>query len=110
MSKIVFNRNCLFQMTFENGFSISLSSTYGSYSSNRNIPYNEISPNRNTVETIEVACWDEEEDGTFVPLSPFDDVVGYVKADHVAQYIAIVSQARSVEEIKEKVKGLGVQG
>jgi len=96
-------------MTFENGFSISLSSTGGSYSSNRDIPYNEISPNRNEVETIEVACWDEEEDGTFVPLSPFNDVVGYVKADQVAQYIAIVSQARSVEEIKEKVKGLGFQ-
>ena len=109
MSKIVFHRNCVFQMTFENGFSISLSSTYGSYSSNRHTPYDEISPNRNIVETIEVACWDENDEGVFVPLSPFDDVVGYVKADQVAQYIAIVSQARSAEEIKEKVKGLGVQ-
>lgn len=110
MSKIVFHRNCVFQMTFENGFSISLSSTGGSYSSNRDVLYDNISPNRNTVETIEVACWDEEEDGNFVPLSPFDDVVGYVKADQVAQYIAIVSQARSAEEIKEKVKELGIQG
>jgi hypothetical protein len=104
MSKMVFNRNNVFQMTFKNGFTVSLSSTGGSYSSNRNISYNEINPDRNEVELIEVACWDEiDRPGSFVPLSSFDDVIGFINADQVAQLISIISQAKSAEEIQEKV-------
>lgn len=103
MSKMVFHRNNVFQMTFKNGFTISLSSTGGSYSSNRNISYNEVSPDRNEVELIEVACWDEiDRPGSFVPLSS-SNVIGYINADQVAQLISIISQAKSAEEITEKV-------
>ena len=107
MSKMVFSRNNVFQMTFKNGFTISLSSTGGSYSSNRNTPYNEISPDRNEGELIEVECWDEiDRPGSYVPLSSFDDVIGFINADQVAQLISIISQAKSAEEITEKVLGL----
>ena len=106
MSKMVFCRNNVFQMTFKNGFTISLSSTAGSYSSNRNISYKEPIPDRNEVELIEMACWDEiDRPGSFVPLSSFD-VIGFINADQVAQLISIISQAKSAEEITEKVLGL----
>ena len=108
-NKFKFHRNCVFQMTFENGFTVSLSSTGGSYSDNRNEPFNNINPTQNEVERIEVACWNENENGFFIRLGEYDDVLGYVNTDQVASIIALVAKAKNEDEIIEGVTQLGIK-
>jgi hypothetical protein len=109
MSKFKFHRNCIFQMTFSNGFTVSLSSIGGSYSDNRNLEYTSVNPTQNEVECIEVACWNEVIDGNFVRLGKNDDVLGYVEADKVASIIEVVSKAKNEEEIIEGIIKLGIK-
>jgi len=109
MSKFKFHRNCIFQMTFSNGFTVSLSSTGGSYSDNRNLEYTSVNPTQNEVECIEVACWNEVIDGNFVRLGKNDDVLGYIETDQVASIIDVVSKAKNEEEIIEGIIKLGIK-
>jgi hypothetical protein len=97
-------------MTFENGFTVSLSSTGGSYSDNRNVDYTEgISPVQNIVERLEVACWDEIKDGNFIRLGEYDDILGYINTDQVASIIAVIAKAKNEEEIIEGMTQLGIK-
>ena len=109
MSKFKFHRNCIFQMTFSNDFTVSLSSIGGSYSDNRNLEYTSVNPTQNEVECIEVACWNDNMDNNFVRLGEYDDVLGYVDADKVASIIEVVCKAKNEEEIIEGVIKLGIE-
>jgi len=108
MSKFKFHRNCAFQMTFSNEFTVSLSSAGGSYSDNRKLGYLSIDPIQNDVKYIEVACWSEN-NSRFIRLSENDDMLGYIKADEVASIIEVVSKAKNEKEIIEGVIKLGIK-
>lgn len=71
--------NTGFQMTFENGWTVSVQWGKGNYISNRNCG--------DTSDTAEIAAWDEND-----KWYRFDhDVVkGWCKADEVADFIAMV--------------------
>jgi hypothetical protein len=107
MSKFKFHRNCVFQMTFSNGFTVSLSSIEGSYSDNHTLGYTSVDTTQNEVTRIEVACWNETMDHNFVRLGESDDVLGYIDADQVASIIDVVAKAKNEEEIIEGVIKLG---
>jgi len=88
MFQITHNKG--FQMTFANGYTISVQFGNGNYCDNHD--YGEIvsfeqpvPPSRNA----EVAVWDK--DGHWVQLSGHDDVIGYQTPDDIAAIIADIS-------------------
>ena len=107
--KFQFHRNCVFQMTFENGLTVSLSSVGGSYSDNRYVGYLDINSDNNEVELIEVACWKSDDDIGFVRLGEYDDMLGYIPTDQVASIIAVIAKAKNEEEITEGIAQLGIE-
>ena len=89
-----------FAMTFENGYTIAVQWGPGNYCASRNqdgvrysIRDNPFTSEHKTYEshTAEVAAW--KPDGTWLRLGEHDDVVGWVTADRVAQYITVLSGA-----------------
>ena len=109
MNKFKFHRNCVFQMTFSNGFTVSLSSVGGSYSDNRNLEYTSVNSIQNQVARIEVACWNEATNGCLIRLGEYDDVLGYINTDQVASIIDVIARAKNEEEIIEGVTKLGIE-
>jgi len=88
-----------FQMTFENGMTISVQFGYGNYSSNRDkAPMDARTVNSVESETAEIAIWDSN--GTWMNFN-HDNVKGWVSADEVADYIIKVKNATSIEELHE---------
>ena len=72
---------CGFQMTFENGNTISIQFGFGNYSSN----YYESKSSSNNVE---VAIWNKEKE-FYKFLGDNENVKGYCNADEVAEYIQL---------------------
>ena len=92
-----------FQMTFENGMTISVQFGYGNYSSNRHdAPLDATKLHGLESETAEIAVWDAN--GKWVNFQ-YDQVKGWVSADEVADYITKVKNATSLDELHEG-KGL----
>jgi hypothetical protein len=88
-----------FQMTFENGMTISVQFGYGNYSSNRDeAPMDARTATGIHAETAEIAVWDAE--GRWMNF-PDEQVKGWVSADDVADYIIKVKNATSIEELHE---------
>lgn len=85
--------SCGFNVTFENGFTVSVQFGFGTYSANKTV---------RTYDSLErkVDCADAEvavlyPTGGFVPISDggyADDIVGWVKPDQLAVLMAIVAQ------------------
>ena len=84
-----------FAMTFENGYTISVQWGPGNYCATRNneefIKQNPFTGEHRTYEshTAEIAAWGP--DGEWLHLSEHDDVAGWLTADKVAEYIAVLS-------------------
>ena len=84
-----------FAMTFENGYTISVQWGPANYCATRNLSGslydNPFTGEHKTYEshTAEIAAW--RPDGTWLHLSEYDDVVGWVTADKVADYITVLS-------------------
>ena len=84
-----------FAMTFENGYTISVQWGPGNYCATRNnsnlYKDNPFTGEHKTYEsnTAEIAAW--KPDGTWLHLSEYDDVAGWLTADKVAEYIAVLS-------------------
>ena len=84
-----------FAMTFENGYTISVQWGPGNYCATRNneefIKQNPFTGEHRTYEshTAEIAAWGP--DGEWLHLSEHDDVIGWLTADKVAKYIAVLS-------------------
>jgi hypothetical protein len=88
MLRITHNKG--FQMTFANGYTISVQFGNGNYCDNRHygsmVTFDEpVPPSRNA----EVAAWDK--DGNWVQLSEHDDVIGWQTPDDIAALIASIS-------------------
>jgi len=83
-----------FAMTFENGYTISVQWGPGNYCETRNhsnLYDNPFTGEHKTYEspTAEIAAWGP--DGEWLHLGEYDDVVGWVTADKVADYITVLS-------------------
>lgn len=79
-------RNKGFHMTFENGWTVSVQFGAGNYCDNydHSSYSGEVPPSTNA----EVAAWDE--DGNMLSLENGYEVSGWVSADDVAEFIAMV--------------------
>ena len=111
MSKFVSTRNKGFAMTFDNLFTISVQYGTGNYCEKKNLGADmdmEMKTNRWESNSAEIAVfWNN---GIMIPISSdgVDDVIGWLGTEDVAKVIAIVSSAKSVEEIQTKIKSLGL--
>lgn len=87
-----------FQMTFENGLTISVQFGGGNYCKNRNNDFMAESK-IDVVESpnAEIAIWDEHK--RWFNFGG-DEVKGYVSPDEVAKWIYKVSRAKSIKTIK----------
>jgi len=94
-----------FQMTFDNGITISVQFGYGNYSSNRDeAPIDARTETGLQSETAEIAVWDAKD--RWMNFD-HDQVKGWVSANDVADYIIKVKNATSIEELHE---GKGIAG
>ena len=90
-----------FAMTFENGYTISVQWGPGNYCATRNnsnlYKDNPVTGEHKTYEsnTAEIAAW--KPDGTWLHLSEYDDVAGWLTADKVAKYIAVLSGSNPMQ-------------
>ena len=90
-----------FAMTFENGYTISVQWGPGNYCATRNnsnlYKDNPFTGEHKTYEsnTAEIAAW--KPDGTWLHLSEYDDVAGWLTADKVAKYIAVLSGSNPMQ-------------
>ena len=88
MIRITHNKG--FQMTFANGYTISVQFGNGNYCDNRH--YGDMLAHDQSVPpsyTAEVAAWDKN--NNWVQLGENDNVLGYQTADDVAALIASIS-------------------
>lgn len=74
-----------FQLTFKNGYSLSVKWSPFHYCDN-----NDYRATHHESNTCEIACFNRRND-KFVPLAEHDDVVGWVTPDDLAKYISEVS-------------------
>jgi hypothetical protein len=97
MFKSTLNRG--FQLTFENGLTISVQYGEGNYSSNRNVK----TDGKDIVESVsaEVAIWDK--DGTDYQFSNGGICEGWCFANEVATMISKVSTAKNLKDLHRKM-------
>ena len=100
------NSNKGFNMTFENGFSISVQWGVGNYCTRRGSgEWNEsMSKDHWESATAEIAVFDK--DGDMVEIGEIDTVAGWLTTDDVAAAIVIVQQATSSDGVSNKFKQL----
>lgn len=93
MSKFKSTHNRGFQMTFANGWTISVQWGQGNYCDNRNLDGNPfgMQPNGFDSTTAEIAIWDNN-DNRHCHYFGSDEVKGFCKTDEVAYWIERVSK------------------
>ena len=120
MSKFVATNNKGFQMTFENGFRISVQWGPGNYCEVKGADFGaamktdfwestsaEIAVFGKDGEFINISGYElEEEDGTVKKVN--DVVSGWLSTDTVAKCITIIQSATTKEEIETKIKTLNL--
>ena len=88
-----------FQISFENGLTISVQFGYGNYCANKNEPINSHSAN-NKCRDAEIAIFPTEGKDSawltnkFLPNKRGEDVVGWIKPDEVAKLIGRVQRSK----------------
>ena len=88
-----------FQMSFENGLTISVQFGYGNYCANKNEPTNRHSANTECYDA-EIAIFPTKDKGPawltnkFLPKKRGEDVVGWIKPDEVAKLIGRVQRSK----------------
>lgn len=93
-----------FQMTFENGFTISVQWGYHNYCSNKSY-HQEVEGERKErffgAESAEIAVWHKDSGMNFLPIEGncFGHVIGWLNADEVASWITKVCNAKTAEDI-----------
>jgi len=95
--KIKITMNKGFQMSFENGLTISVQIGCGNYCTNYSIPYKDHRKDEITESfCAEIAIWDKNNQWFIFS----DQVKGYVSPDEVAIWIDKVKRAKSIKTIK----------
>ena len=87
-----------FQITFNNGLTISVQFGSGNYCTNRNETFNGLSRDVITSQSAEIAIWDK--DGKWFDFGP-DTVKGYCSPDEVAKWVNRVSRAKSLKYMRK---------
>ena len=109
MSKFVATRNKGFQMTFENGFRISVQWGVGNYCQRKD--------DGDFDESMKTEFWESNsaeiavfnKDREFITITNYPDVVaGWFNTDKVAKVITVVQSATTKEEIETKLKALNI--
>ena len=108
MSKFVATNNKGFQMTFENGFRISVQWGPGNYCEVKGADFGAAMKTDFWESTsAEIAVFGK--DGEFITITNYPDVVaGWLSTDKVAKVITIVQSATTKEEIETKLKELNI--
>ena len=92
-----------FQLTFENGLTISVQFGSGNYCSNRNlserIADSEMKRHVTTSHTAEVAIWDNK--GKDFKFKNGELAIGWLSADEVADWIEKVKNAKTLNDIEQ---------
>ena len=109
MSKFVATNNKGFQMTFENGFRISVQWGVGNYCQRKE--------DGEYGESMKTEFWESNsaeiavfnKDREFITITNYPDVVtGWLNTDKVAKVITVVQSATTKEEIETKLKALNI--
>lgn len=100
-SKITLFNNKGFHLTFENGMTISVRIGESSYSHRIESAKPDLSESFNS----EIAIWNKE--GEWFNFG-YDDVKGYCSPDEIADWIYIVKNSNTFNEITEKVEKLNL--
>ena len=115
MSKFVATNNKGFQMTFENGFRISVQWGVGNYCQRKED--GEYGESMKTEfwesNSAEIAVFNTNEakmlaEKGMISLNGKDVVSGWLSADQVAKAISVVQSAKTVNEIQTKLKALKI--
>jgi hypothetical protein len=94
MTKIATFKSCEnkgFQITFENGWTVSVQWGKGNYCDRRDYSMFSLETEQGIVECANAECAVWDADGEWLPLSDGDDVIGWQTPDEVAALIARVA-------------------
>ena len=107
-SKFVSTHNKGFQMTFENGFRISVQWGIGNYCQRKED--GDFGDPRKTEfwESLSAEIAVFGKDREFITITNSDVVAGWLSTDKVAKVITIVQSATTEEEIETKLKALNI--
>lgn len=86
-----------FQMTFENGLTISVQFGKGNYCSNKN---KENKTDIHICKDAEICIWVETSEEEYFKFDSNDCVKGWISVNKVAEWIYNVSIAKSINDIK----------
>ncbi len=108
MSKFTSCLNKGFQMTFDNGFRISVQWGHGNYCAvkDKGMWGDEQKEDYWESASAEIAVFDG--DSRFIDIREDDMVAGWLSTDTVAKVIAVVQSAKTVEEVKLKCQALNL--
>lgn len=108
MSKFTSCLNKGFQMTFDNGFRISVQWGHGNYCAvkDKGMWGDEQKEDYWESASAEIAVFDG--DSRFIDIREDDMVAGWLSTDTVAKVITVVQSAKTVEEIKLKCQALKI--
>lgn len=108
MSKFTSCLNKGFQMTFDNGFRISVQWGHGNYCAvkDKGMWGDEQKEDYWESASAEIAVFDG--DSRFIDIREDDMVAGWLSTDTVAKVITVVQSAKTVEEIKLKCQALNL--
>ena len=108
MSKFTSCLNKGFQMEFENGFKISVQWGIGNYCAVKDKDEWNASQKQDYWDSTsaEIAVFDG--DTRFIEIREDDQVAGWLSTDTVAKVIAIVSSAKTANEISKKCQALNL--
>ena len=110
MAKFASTLNHGFQMTFNNGMTISVQFGTGNYCERRsftisNPHYDMVNQNVTESPDAEIAIWDA--DNKWFDFGN-DTVMGFVKPDEVAVWIGVVREARNLDDLEDLAVGFGL--
>lgn len=99
-----------FQMTFENGFTISVQWGYGNYCSNQSCNHSHQDERKHScfgAYTAEIAVWHKDSEREFLQIEGncWGHVIGWLTADQVATWITKVANAKTKEDIEVPCTG-----
>ena len=100
-SQFVSTRNKGYQMTFQNGITISVQFGTGNYCDRRNSAYDRLTDDTASAivesKSAEIAIWDKN--GTWFDFG-HDKVKGWVSADEVAKWMILCASSTSIEDLQ----------
>lgn len=110
MNTFYITENKGFQMTFENGFTISVQWGYFNYCSNKAFHHDYHEERKHSMfgaYSAEIAVWHKDSAREFLQIDGcvWGQVIGYLSTDEVATWITKVANAKTKEDIEVPCTG-----